>query len=150
MPFLPEGAQLAADYWKRDLGLDVEVRVGDEASLNAARRDGQLDGQITWRDNEARMDGSSIALSSYGSPKLRDRFHNTPELFALVKSTLAVTDQAERPIALNKLYRTLRDETYELGIGYVNIPWAVGPRVQTWRPFAFSFFPSGMHTIVLK
>jgi peptide/nickel transport system substrate-binding protein len=150
MPFLPEGAQLAADYWKRDLGLDVEVRVGDEASLNAARRDGALDGQITWRDNEARMDGASIALSSYGSPALRDRFHDTPELFALVKSALAVTDLNERPKALNQLYRRLRDETYELGIGYVNIPWAVGPRVTAWQPFAFSFFPSGMHTIVLK
>jgi hypothetical protein len=32
----------------------------------------------------------------------------------------------------------------------VNIPWAVGPRVQEWRPFAFSFYPSGMHTIILK
>jgi peptide/nickel transport system substrate-binding protein len=150
MPFLPEGAQLAADFWRRELGLDVEVKVGDEASLNAARRNGDLDGQITWRDNEARMDGSSIALSSYGSPQLRDRFHNTSELFALVKQTLAVTDLQEHPLALNQLYRRLRDETYELGIGYVNIPWAVGPRVQTWRPFAFSFFPSGMHTITLK
>jgi ABC-type transport system substrate-binding protein len=96
------------------------------------------------------MDGSSIALSSYGSPSLRDRFHNDPELFALVKSTLAVTDPNERPKAMNRMYWRLRDETYELGIGYVNIPWAVGPRVQSWTPFAFSFFPSGMHTIVLK
>ena len=63
---------------------------------------------------------------------------------------LAVTDETEKPQALNQLYRRLRDETYELGIGYVNIPWAVGPRVQEWRPFAFSFFPSGMHTITLK
>ncbi len=150
MPFLPESAQIAADSWRRELGLDVEVRVGDEGALNAARRAGDLDGQITWRDNEARMDGSSIALSSYGSPDLRDRFHNDPELFDLVKSTLAVTDEKERPQALNRLYLRLRDETYELGIGYVNIPWAVGPRVENWQPFTFSFFPSGMHTITLK
>jgi ABC-type transport system substrate-binding protein len=96
------------------------------------------------------MDGSSIALSSYGSPDLRDRFHNDPELFDLVKSTLAVTDEKERPQALNRLYLRLRDETYEFGIGYVNIPWAVGPRVENWQPFSFSFFPSGMHTITLK
>jgi peptide/nickel transport system substrate-binding protein len=150
MPYLPEGAQLAADSWRRELGIEVEVRVGDEASINAARRAGDLAGQITWRDNEARLDGASIVRSSYGTPDLEDRFHNDPELFNMVKATLAVTDEAERPQAFNRLYRRLRDETYELGIGYVNIPWAVGPRVQTWQPFAFSFFPSGMHTITLE
>jgi hypothetical protein len=61
-----------------------------------------------------------------------------------------VTDETEKPQALNQLYRRLRDETHQLGIGYVNIPWAVGPRVQEWRPFAFSFYPSAMHTITLK
>jgi peptide/nickel transport system substrate-binding protein len=150
IPYLPEGAQLAADSWRRELGIDAEVRVGDEASINASRRDGALAGQITWRDNEARLDGSSISRSSYGTPEQTDRLTNDPELHALVKSTLAVTDLAERPQALNRLYRRLRDETHEFGIGYVNIPWAVGPRVLEWQPFAFSFYPSGMHTIVLE
>ena len=40
-----------------------------------------------------------------------------------------MTDDTKRPQAFNQLYRRLRDETRELGIGYVNIPWAVGPRV---------------------
>jgi peptide/nickel transport system substrate-binding protein len=150
MPYLPESAQIAADSWRRELGIEVEVRVGDEASINEARRAGNLAGQITWRDNEARLDGSSIVRSSYGTPDLQDRFHNDQELFNLVKATLAVTDETEKPQALNQLYRRLRDETRELGIGYVNIPWAVGPRVQEWKPFAFSFYPSGMHTITLK
>jgi peptide/nickel transport system substrate-binding protein len=150
MPFLPESAQIAADSWRRELGIDVEVRVGDEASINAARRAGDLAGQLTWRDNEARLDGSSISRSSYGTPEQRDRLHDNPELFDMVKTTLAVIDQEERPQALNQLYLRLRDETYEMGIGYVNIPWAVGPRVENWQPFAFSFFPSGMHTITLK
>ena len=51
---------------------------------------------------------------------------------------------------LNKLYRRLRDEQYEIGLGYVNIPWAVGPRILTWEPFPLSFFPTAMHTITLK
>lgn len=54
-----------------------------------------------------------------------------------------------RPVP-KTVYKRLRDETYELGIGYVNIPWSVVPRVTTWQPFTFSFFPSGMHTIVLR
>ncbi len=150
IPFLPEGAQLAADSWRRELGIDAEVKIGEESAINAMRRDGALAGQITWRDNECRVDGSSITLSSYGSPQLKDRLVNDPEIFAMVKSALSVTDLKEQPVALNKVYRRLRDETPELGIGYVNIPWALGPRVADWRPHAFSFFPSGIHTITLK
>ena len=33
VPFLPESSQLAADSWRRKLGLDVEVKVGDSTSL---------------------------------------------------------------------------------------------------------------------
>jgi hypothetical protein len=37
-----------------------------------------------------------------------------------------------------------------MGIGYLNIPWAVGPRIVTWEPFPLAFYPSGLHTITLK
>ncbi len=150
MPSLPEAAQLAADTWRRELGLDVEVKIGEEAALNAARRNSELNGQITFRDNEARLDGSSILLSSYGTPAQSDRMHHDPEIFAMVKDALAETDLAQRGPAMNKVYKRLKEESYELGIGYVNIPWGVGPRVTAWQPFTFSFYPSGMHTIVLK
>ena len=150
MPNLPEAAQLAADTWRRELGLDTEVKIGDEAALNAARRSGALNGQITFRDNEARLDGASILRSSYGTPTQTDRMHHDQAIFDMVAKTLAVTDPAQRGPALNTVYKRLRDETYELGMGYVNIPWGVGPRVAEWQPFTFSFFPSGMHTIVLK
>ena len=73
MPFLPEAAQLAADMWRQELGLDVEVKVGDEGALNRASRTEELHGQITWRDNRARMDGASILLSSYGTPEQGNR-----------------------------------------------------------------------------
>ncbi len=150
LPFMPEAATLMADTWRRELGLDVEVKVGEEASLNAARRNGELNGQITVRDNEARMDGASIMRSGYGTPTQGDRQHHDQTLFDEVTKTLAVTDPALRGAALNATYKRLRDESYELGIGYVNIPWGVGPRVTAWQPFTFSFYPSGLHTITLK
>ena len=56
MPFLPESAQLAGEMWKRELGLDTEVRVGDETALKKATLAQTLNGQILWRDNEARID----------------------------------------------------------------------------------------------
>ncbi len=64
--------------------------------------------------------------------------------------TLGVMDPAMRQDAFNKLYKRLRDEQYQMGIGYLNIPWAVGPNIVTWEPFPLAFYPSALHTITLK
>jgi len=149
MPFLPESAQLAGEYWKKELGIDTEVRVGDESNLKKATLARTLNGQILWRENEARVDAGSIASSSYGNPEHTARLHETPELFDLVKSSLTSTDPAEKVSKLNNLYRRLRDEHYEMGVGYVNIPWAVSSRVLTWEPYSLAFYPSAFHTITL-
>jgi ABC-type transport system substrate-binding protein len=150
MPFLPESAQLAADMWRRELGLDVEVKVGDEAAFKAATLSGDLHGQVLWRDNEASLDKSSTYRSSYASPEHGSRLHGDPELFALAQQTLAVTDQSQRDEAFNILSKKAREESYELGIGYVNIPWAVAPQVVEWQPWPLAFYPSNLHGIVLK
>ena len=96
------------------------------------------------------MDGASILLSSYGLADQGNRLHEDPDLYQTISETLAVVDPAQRGPALNQLYRRLHQESYEIGIGYVNIPWGVGPRVKTWQPFTFAFFPSGIHTITLE
>lgn len=150
MPFLPESAQLAADYWKNELGIETEVRVGDESNLKKATLARTLNGQILWRDNEAGVDAVSIQRSGYGTPDHSARFHERPEIFEMVQKAQAVTDPAEQLVVLNNMYRRLRDEHYELAIGYVNIPWAVGPRVLTWEPFPLAFYPSAYHTITLE
>lgn len=150
MPFLPESAQLAADFWKRELGLDVEVKVGDEAALQRARASGILSGQVLWHDLTTRYDGSSQYLNSYGTPGQGNRLHESQELFDLVTKTLAVTDPAERQTAFLALSKRGREESYELGIGYGNIPWAVGPRVAAWQPWPLASYPSNLHGIVLR
>ena len=149
MPFLPESAQLAGEMWKQELGLDTEVRVGDETALKKATLAQNLNGQILWRDNEARVDAGG-SRSSYGTPDHKARLHNNPELFATAQKAIGVTDPTKRQAVLNDLYLRYRDESYELGVGYINIPWAVGPQVSEWQPFPLSFYPSALHTIVLK
>jgi len=141
---------LAAEFWRRELGLDVEVKVGDETALKQQRRTEELHGQMFWEDSEARKDAGSSILSSYGLPENDVRRHDNPELFQLVNKTLAVTDPADRNAAFNNLYLRLRDESFHLGIGYLNIPWAVGPRVVAWQPWPMSFYPSNLHGITLK
>jgi len=149
MPFLPESAQLAGEMWKRELGLDTEVRVGDESALKKSTLAQTLNGQILWRDNEARVDAGG-GRSSYGTPDHKARLHNDAEFFDTVQAAIAVTDPSKRQAVLNELYLAQRDLSMELGVGYINIPWAVGERVLEWQPFPLAFFPSAPHTIVLK
>jgi peptide/nickel transport system substrate-binding protein len=151
LPLMPESAQLAADDWRRELGLDVEVRVGDETALKKAYTlTEDLYGHVLWRDNETRIDAARLMRSDYTNPDVKTTLHNDPELFELTNKALTVYDSAEREKVLNSTYRRLWDESYELGIGYVNIPWAVGPRILSWEPLPLAFYPSALHTITLK
>jgi peptide/nickel transport system substrate-binding protein len=150
-PFLPESAQLAADMWKKELGLDAVVVIGDQANIQKIRNtEGGLRGEVRWHDNEARRDGASIIRSSHGTLTNGARAHEDPALYKLVDETQAVIDPAAKPAAFNKLYKALREEQYYIGVGYVNVPWGVGPRVVQWTPTPLASYPSGLHTVVLK
>jgi peptide/nickel transport system substrate-binding protein len=150
MPFMPESAQLIADSWKNELGLDVEVRVGDEASLKKEFLSDTLHGQILIRDNETRLDGSSSQRSSYGTPDHAGRLHEDPEITSMVQESLEVFDPQQRTAAFNEGYRRLKEESYDISVGYTNIPWAVGPQILEWHPRPLAFYPSELHTIILK
>jgi ABC-type transport system substrate-binding protein len=80
LPFLVESAQLTADLWRRELGLDVEVRVGDRVGVEQRLDAGELNGQILWQDNDTRIDATRTLASNYGSLDEPDRTHNNPEL----------------------------------------------------------------------
>ena len=130
-PLLPESAQLAADFWRQERGLDVEVKVGDRVSLQKALLTDELHGQVTWIDNTARADPANLHVIYYGTSDAGSRLHGDPALFEADNQTVEVYDPAKRNQAYNNMHRRLREETYELGIGYFNIPWAVGLRVLT-------------------
>jgi ABC-type transport system substrate-binding protein len=149
-PFQVEGAQLGAEFWRRELGPDVEVHVTDSVGISSRQRAGELNGQIRWVDNQARVDATSWINLTYGDFKSTSRFHEDPELLRLVLETQQILDPDKRAEATKKLALRLRDESYELGIGYANVPWAVGPRALTWQPYPLSLWVSGYHTITLK
>ena len=154
VPFLPESAQLAANYWKDELGLDTEVRVGDETALKkATKARAPLAGQILWRDNEARRDGRSAARSSYGTaPKDGSKGGNwshTPEIVNQVQEALSVFDPDQIDEVWHDVFVRLREEHYEMAMGYVHVQWGVGPRIEIWQPLPLAFYPSAYHTIEL-
>jgi peptide/nickel transport system substrate-binding protein len=150
MPFQVEAAQLAAEFWRRELGLDVEVRVGDNVGVDTRLKAGELKGQFLWRENEARVDATSTMANRYGDPEHPDRAHEDPELFSLVQEAFQTVDPVKRAEASAKLFPRLRDESYQLGIGYANIPWGVGPRVVSWHPYPLAVYPSALHNVTLK
>jgi peptide/nickel transport system substrate-binding protein len=149
LPFMIESAQIAAEFWRRELGLDVEVRVGDSTALKERRYAGELNGQIYWEENDTRIDAISTA-GGYSDPQNQSRWNEDPELFRLAQETLQILDPDKRAEALKKLYLRYREESYHLGIGYAHTPWAVGPRVLTWQPYPVTLYPSALHTITLK
>lgn len=150
VPFLPESAELAANMWKTELGIDSEVRVGDEVTIKQqANSSNVLDGQIVWRDNETRVDGVSITRSGFAQPENAGRAHEDPAIFAQAQAGISVIPPVEKDEALRELYRTLRDEGYRMSIGYINIPWGVTSRVEAWTPQPMAFYPSALHTVRL-
>ena len=156
-PLLIESAQIGADMWRRELGLDVEVRVQDDAALKkAVSLTEDHFGQVLWRDQDARVDAAALLRSNYGTyyppeeDQKKDRPHDDPELRAFIQEAIAVFDPVEREKALNNAYLRVRDEAYWVAVGYLNIPWGVGPRVQTWEPYPLAAYPSALHTVTLK
>jgi peptide/nickel transport system substrate-binding protein len=150
LPFLVEGAQLGAEFWKRELVLDVEVRVGDSTALREKRLAGELNGQVYWEENDTRVDFSTSLSSSFGDPKSPSRKHQDPELFRVTQEALGILDLDERAEAYKELFPRLREEAHYIGIGYTHLPWAVGPRVLKWQPYPLALYPSALHTITLE
>jgi peptide/nickel transport system substrate-binding protein len=150
IPFQTEAAQLAAEFWKRELGLDVEVRVGDSSAIREAWSAGELIGDIIWRDNETRRDAASTLLTGYADPESGTLRSKNPDLVRRAQEVAQIVDPDERAQALAEFFPVLREASYEIGIGYVNIPWGVGPRVESWEPYPLSPNPSALYTIRMK
>ncbi|MBM3943685.1 MAG: ABC transporter substrate-binding protein [SAR202 cluster bacterium] len=149
-PLMPEAAQLGAEFWRKELGLDVEVKIGDQAALTKAAAAGELWGAVQWGDDEARPDAAGHVRGLYANQERKDTAHKDPELFALAQNTLAIYDPVERQKAFNTMYQRLREESYYIPLGYMNVPWGVGPRIQSWQPYPLALYPSALHTVVLK
>ena len=151
-PNIPDAAQFTAQVWKKELGIDAEVRVSEEAAVKKLTRltDDAL-GQVLFRDNETRLDASFLFNSTFGAnPERPTNGSRDPEINEIARKARVITDPVEREKAYNAAFLRFREESNLLSLGYVNIPWGVGPRILTWEPFPLAFYPSSMHTITLK
>jgi hypothetical protein len=140
-----------AETWQEVLGIDAEVRVSEEAAVKKLTRlTEDAYGQVLFRDNETRLDGSSMLNGGYGrNPDRPDRSSRDPDVVALAKEIRGIIEPDERTRRVAEFYVRARDESNELMMGYVNIPWGVSSRVLTWEPYPLAFYVNSVHTITL-
>ena len=155
IPTLLEAAQLTADVWKRELGIDVEVRVWDKTTFGNTRtlRFEDFDGTINMAAQNTRLDAAGISRL-YFLTRMKDgpssRVNADPEIFTLLEETLAKTGQPDADEVFNNAFKRLRDEAYQINFGYLNSPWGVGPRIKSWEPYLVCEYACALHTIVLN
>ena len=112
-----------------------------------------FDGTVSWVAQNTRLDAGGVTrlyfltLQNEGPST---RVHADPELFSLVEETLNATGQEGYEDVYNSTYQRLREEAYQISVGYINAPFGVGPRIQTWEPYRVAEYASALHTIILK
>ena len=158
IPFMVESAQLAGDSIAETLGIEVEVKQHDKSAIGRARHFMPSDykGQLYWGGNDGRMSAVGIVASSYSNsdiatnPAFGTYLHNNQELRDHYDRLLPTVGRDGEHAAWNEYYKILKEESYHLGLGYLNLPWGVGPRIETWQPHPLSQHATAFHTIVLK
>ena len=158
IPFMVESARLAGDSISETLGIEVEVKQHDKSAIGRARHFMPSDykGQLYWGGNDGRMSAVGIVGGSYSNsgiatnPAFGTYLHNNQELrdhYDRIRSTVGRDGEHA---AWNEYYKILREESYHLGLGYLNLSWGLGPRIETWEPHPLSQHATAFHTIVLK
>ena len=154
IPLLVESAQLAGEYWETELGIEVEVRQQDKAGLSKAKvaDPRAFDGHMMWGGNDTRPDAAGITKLYYlnRDPDAGYFQHADSQIWDLGDEAMALIGRPEAESVFNSYYKMLQDEAYYIGVGYINIPWGVGPRIATWEPYPLSMPASGFHTITLN
>ena len=148
-PFMVEHAELIAQMWEDNLGLDVEVEAGQNVSIRERVRNRELDGHVYFRSNEGRWDGGSLVRSMhYLDSSLRQS--EDPELVKVADEGLSVMDPALRHDAYNKMYRASWEAHYSFSTIYTNLPLGISKRIKTYQPWPLGPYPTAMWTITLS
>ena len=151
LPFMPELAQLIADQWKQNLGIEAVVEVGDAATIRNRWFGRELYGGVLLRPNETKYDAGSSLTGYYVDFGGRIHFGAEREdLKKAVEDAKAEIDPSKRQKAYNDMYKIIHEAHYEPSIGHVHLPWGVSGRVATWDPWPVTPYLSSFWTITLK
>jgi peptide/nickel transport system substrate-binding protein len=150
VPFIPDMAQLIAEYWKKELGIETAVQVGDRTATTLRRNARELDDNMYFYTNEARWDGGNITSSNYNDPKNSTRSAEDPAMGQRVVEAFKALDTPQRQTALAPLYLEFQEARYQLHFGFANLPWAAGKRIAEWKPWPVAGYFTAAYTVRLK
>lgn len=132
-PLLPELSQLFADAYNNDLGMDVEVVVGDASAVRQKWNNRELAGNMLVRTNEARFDGTSSMSGGYNNKDIAWRAIKDPDLepwksttTPIVRKALADINLDTRHASFLEAYKVLKDDASFWSGFYTNLPWGIG------------------------
>jgi peptide/nickel transport system substrate-binding protein len=156
-PFLPQVAELMVTDWKKNVGIDVDIEIGDQAAIKQSWNNRNLPGDMLIRDNEARYDGTSITVGGYCNHDTRWRM-NEPETADGAARCKVIQDLAlnhvvtgqEQHDNFNAAYKFIRDEGMHWGPFYSNVPWGAGKRIANYEPWKLVPYFTAPWTITLK
>ncbi|MSQ06460.1 MAG: ABC transporter substrate-binding protein [Dehalococcoidia bacterium] len=148
-PFIPDVAQLVAETWKKELGIDAQVSITDRTLVTQRWNAQELVNNVRLEVNEARWDPSTIAQARFNDPKNVQRLSEDTALQVASREAYDITAPEGRQAALNKLYLRLQQEQYFLPMGHSNLPWGVSKRIADWKPWPVAAFFNAHWTIRL-
>ena len=151
VPFLPEQAQLIAQMWRDNLGIEAEVKVGEEVATRERWFGGQLGGEFLLRPNESRWDTAGGMLALYGHfDRAAHIAGKRDDILERVLAATAVVDPTKRQDILADTWMFLREEHYEWTTGITHSLYGVSPRIAEWEPWPLVAYLTGVWTIRIK
>ena len=120
----------------------------EEVALKDRQYSGQIPGEFIVRTNEHTFDGGRRLLGRYGEDG-----YLTPDLevLSVVEEALAVVGtQEERAAVYNKAHKMVFERHYDFSPGYINLPYGVGQRIESWEPWGLAPYASALWTVRFK
>jgi oligopeptide transport system substrate-binding protein len=135
-------AEALQNMWKEVLGIEIDLRVSDWATVLQDRREGNFDisrnGWIADYNDPVTM--LNLFISTSGN---NDGKYNNPEFDAKIDASNKEKDPVKRNQLLHEAEDLLLGQDWALApVYYYQISWAVGPALKGWgvTPLGYKFF----------
>ena len=146
VPKMLQIVEFVCDDWSTYLGLNCKVNVGEEAAIKDRQYGGEIPGQYLVRSNEHSFDTGSKLVGRFGDSE-GSYISYDPLVDPLVKAALAATSEEARQEAYFQALSQAHEGHWDFAPGYLDAPYAIGTRIDDWRPRPLRPSPSALWTV---